>query len=163
MNNSINVSFPEFSFQTDEKINRIKFIVLLILQTISISCYLFIFYNFAINRNLRRSIHNNSILCLLIVSFVYTIIPLSISESYLQKSYIIPDSNIFCGIWNWFQYSLDVSNLHLMAYTSIERHLLIFYSASLRKKWIRRIFHYFPSYIVHSLSYHILFYHHFSC
>ena len=156
MDSFTNVSSVDFVFQANEETTRIKYIVLFIFQIISISCYLFIFYNFATKRNRRRTIHNDSIFCLLTISFLFVVIPLSISESYLSKSYIVPGSNIFCGLWNWLQYSLDVSNLHLMAYASMERHLLIFYPAGLQGKWRRRLFHTYP--LVFSIAYPTIFY-----
>ena len=124
--------------------NRIKFIVLLVLQLVSISCYLYIFYKFYRKRQLRESNHHHVIILLLISSFLFVIIPLPMTEAYMFTSYVFPSNDIFCSIWTWLHYSLNISNLYLMGFASIERNWLIFHPSLVRNKFGLIILHYFP-------------------
>jgi hypothetical protein len=136
--------------------NRIKFGILLVLQLLSFPCFLWIFYQFSRQRQLRQSIHHHVILLLLIVSFLFVTIALPLTEAYMFTSYVYPSSETFCSIWTWIHYSLNITNLFLMAFASIERNWLIFHPRLVRTKRGKFLFHNCP--LVFCLLYPGLFY-----
>ena len=145
-NGSFNSATTQNTFQytTSFNANRIKFGVLLVLQLLSFPCFLWIFYQFARQRRLRQSVHHHVILLLLIVSFLFVTIALPLTEAYMFTSYVYPASDIFCSIWTWIHYSLNIINLFLMGFASMERNWLIFHPWLVRSKGGKMLFHYFP-------------------
>ena len=135
--------------------NRIKFWILLTLQLLSITCFLYIFYQYGRQPPLRQSEHR-AIHLLLIVSFLFVTIALPLSEVFMYTSYVHPASDAFCSFWNWIHYSLNITNLFLMAFASIERNWLIFHPWLVRNKTGRILFHYCP--LLFCLLYPSLFY-----
>ena len=133
-----------FTYTTSFQLNQIKFWILLSLQLLSIPCFLYVFYQFASKRQLRQTTHHHVILLLLIVSFIFVTMALSLTLAYLYTSQVYPSDDTFCSLWNWFHYSLNIINLFLMAFASIERNWLIFYP-EIVKNIVGKIFlHYCP-------------------
>ncbi len=131
-------------YTTSFSANHIKFVVLLVLQCLSIPCFLWIFYQFGRQHQLRQSLHNHVILLLLIVSFLFVTIALPLTQAYMYTSYVYPATDAFCSFWNWFHYSLNITNLFLMAFASIERNWLIFHPQLVRTARGKFLFHYCP-------------------
>ncbi|UJR32763.1 hypothetical protein I4U23_020223 [Adineta vaga] len=146
---SSNISFNTTStsyyvYTTSFDANRIKFTIFLILQLFSIPCFLWIFYQFARQRKLRESHHHHVIILLLIISFIFVTVALPITQSYMYLSAIYPQNKLFCSIWNWLHYSLNIINCFLMAFASIERNWLIFHPQLVRTRRGKFFFHYCP-------------------
>ena len=136
--------------------NHIKFGVLVVLQAVSIPCFLYVFFQFYRQRQLRQSLSCHIMLLLLINSFLFVTIALPLTEVYLYRSYVSPASVTFCNFWNWFHYSLNITNIFLMAFASIEQHWLIFYPAFIRHIGKKVLFHFCP--IAFCLLYPTMFY-----
>jgi hypothetical protein len=62
----------------------------------------------------------------------------------MYTSQVYPASDWFCTLWNWFHYSVNIINLFLMAFASIERNWLIFQPKLVKSKGGRFLFHYCP-------------------
>jgi hypothetical protein len=71
-------------------------------------------------------------------------------------SYVYPSTETFCSLWTWIHYSLNIINLFLMGFLSIEQNVLIFKPQILRSKRGRYILHYCP--IIFCLIYPPTFY-----
>jgi hypothetical protein len=91
----------------------------------------------------RRSQHC-AIHLLLIISFLFVIIALPFTQAFLYTSYVYPANQLFCSLWTWIHYSLNIINRFLMPFASIERHWLIFHPWLVRSKADKVIFHYCP-------------------
>ncbi|CAF1044750.1 unnamed protein product [Adineta ricciae] len=151
--NTTRISYYQYTTSVDA--NRIKFGVFLTLQLISIPCFLWLFYQFLRQRQLRQ-LHHHVILLLLLVSFLFVIIVLPITESYMYFSHIYPEVQQFCSFWNWLQYSLNIVNCFLMAFASVERNWLVFYPQLVRSQRGKFFFHYCP--LVFCILYPSVFY-----
>ncbi len=147
---------PYVNYVASFQSNRIKFIIFFILQVLTIPCFLNAFYKYISQQRLRKSLSYDVIFLLLFISFLFVTIALSLTQAYMFTSYVYPSTEIFCSLWNWFHYSLNIINLFLMAFISIERNLLIFKPNILRTKRGKYIFHYYP--IIFCLIYPPLFY-----
>jgi hypothetical protein len=144
------------NYTTSFQSNRIKFFMFLGLQLLVVPCFLYGFYQFIQRKKLRETINYHVIYLLLLTSFLFVTVALPLTQAYMFTSYVYPSSDAFCGFWNWFHYSLNIINLFLMAFVSIERNILIFYSKFLRSKRAKVLFHYSP--IVFCLFYPPIFY-----
>jgi len=143
-------------YTTSFESNRIKFWILLSLQLLSIPCFIYVFFQFATKKKLRQSINNHVILLLLIVSFLFVTIALSLTLAYMYTSQVYPATAIFCTLWNWFHYSVNIINLFLMGFASLERNWLIFHPKVVQSKGGRFLFHYCP--LVFCIVYPPIFY-----
>jgi hypothetical protein len=133
--NTISVStliFLTISFDA----NHIKFWILIALQLLSISCFLYIFLHFVHKRQLLKSHHHHVILLLFIVSFLFVTIALLFTEAYMYLSHVYPANAIFCSFWKWIHYSLKIINLFLMVFASIEPNWLIFVKFNILRRKI---------------------------
>jgi hypothetical protein len=138
--------------QTDAIVNysftySVKFAVLAALLIPSILVSLLIFSYFGYNRNARMKNRNHSILVLLVINFFQVITDLPMPMSFFHLNGIVqPATSSYCTWWTWYEFSLNTTNGLLMAWISIERHLLIFHSNFIRSisVWKRRLLHIVP-------------------
>ncbi|CAF1113982.1 unnamed protein product [Rotaria sordida] len=125
----------------------IKFAVLLALQIPSILVSLIIFIYFGYNRTTLIRDHNHSILLLLLINFVQVISELPMPMSFFRLDGIVqPATSAYCTWWIWYEFSLNTTNGLLMAWISIERHLLIFHRNFIQNIsiWKRRLLRIVP-------------------
>lgn len=106
----------------------LKLIPFLLLAIPSICLSLFIFYKCLRSPPFRARLNNQSIVLLILVAFLQITIELPITLQYLRTDEVQPRTDGFCLFWTWLNFSLQSSNLFLMTWLSIERHLLIFHS-----------------------------------
>ena len=50
----------------------------------------------------------------------------SLTLAYLYTSQVRPQSDTFCTLWNWFHYSINIIDMFLITFASVERNWLIF-------------------------------------
>ncbi|CAF0900506.1 unnamed protein product [Adineta ricciae] len=123
----------------------VKLAILLPCQVLSLLFSLFIFMNVVHGSyKLFRPVRNHFIAILLITGFIQVSTELSMVENYLHTGVVRPSTPSYCSFFNWFEFSLNGISLHVMFWTSIERHILIFFHASLRTPWKCLLFHYIP-------------------
>jgi hypothetical protein len=141
-----------------EDLRLIKYILLQATIVPSLVCDLFVFIYFF--RHWRKEIftapHNHVILCLLIVSFIQKIADVPFAIYFLHWGVVYQQTYDFCVIWDWFNYSLITVSVQLVAWCCIERHLFVFHSQMMKKKWCLILFHYIP--LITCLLYTPLFY-----
>ncbi|CAF3796361.1 unnamed protein product [Rotaria sp. Silwood1] len=132
-----------------DPLKRLRLIKYAILQTTmgpSLICDLFVFIYFI--RHWRKEIlmkpQNHVIACLLIASFIQKITDSPFTLYYLRWGIVVQETYTFCAIWNWLHYSLTCVSLHLLTWYCIERHLFIFHSQMMKKKYCLILFHYIP-------------------
>lgn len=142
--NCSNETTAPLIFTTSTEGNQIKFTLLLVLQILSIPCFLYIFVQFRYRIRLHRTFHHHAVIALLIVSFIFVIVAVPLTLAYLFTSSVKPENETFCSLWNWLHYSINIVNLFLMGFTSLERHWLIFHPYFIHNKFRRFVFHYLP-------------------
>ncbi|UJR38763.1 hypothetical protein I4U23_031428 [Adineta vaga] len=65
--------------------------------------------------------------------------------SYYYSNSIWPPTNAYCVWWTWYEFSINSMGLFLMAWISIERHLLIFHARTiLQVRWKKWLCHFLP-------------------
>lgn len=131
------------SFSLETVTSRIvKFTVLLILQIPSICCSLFLLYRWITKSFLRRSLHNQTVFVLVIVSLFQTISDLPMTLEYLRKGRT--SSSTFCLLWNFFGLTNYAMSIWIMSWTCFERHLAIFHDDIFVTSYGKICFHYIP-------------------
>ena len=156
MSNVGNSTSPDtISFDLTTSTSRSTvFSVYLALAIPSVPCSLFLLAQFIRKRQLCTQISNHVILTVLLCSFLQVIIELPIVLYNLRARTAMIRTDFFCKFWSWLDYSCNVSILVLMAFGSIERHMLVFHRNVLQKHVV--IMHYLP--IVLSFLYPFLLY-----
>ncbi|CAF1066031.1 unnamed protein product [Adineta steineri] len=135
---------------------RVKFFILLILQTLSILITLVVFTFFVTHRALLNTPQNQSIIFLLIVNFLFATVDLPSLTHFYSIGRVIPATAAYCTWWTFFEYTLNLINELLMTTISIQRHMLIFYAQILQIRFKRIVFYYLP--FLFCLIYPIVFY-----
>ena len=141
---SVNETDVPNNFSSDY---HVKFSVMISFQIGSIFTSLIIFTSFALNRQVRIDSRNHSLLLLLIISFLQVLTDLPMPIDFFRLNGIVqPATSAYCIWWIWYEFSLNKINITLMAWISVERHLLIFHSPFIQHMtaWKRRALHIGP-------------------
>lgn len=125
----------------------------------SILISIYILYQFFRHRRHRSRLNNHSIIGLIFISCIQTSSELPITLHYLRLGRVEPMRGEFCLFWSWYNLSLLATNVSLMAWTSIQRHILIFHSNWVQTRSGQWKWNYFP--LIFCGTYPALFY--FAC
>jgi hypothetical protein len=123
---------------------QVKFWLMLILSILSTICSISIFIYFYRQRK-KLSLHHDLTLVLVILSFIYKFTHVPFALIFYHYGKVIPASDSFCLWWNWWVYSAAGSPVFVMAWGSIERHILIFHNSLVSTRRKRIIFHIIPT------------------
>ncbi|CAF0747768.1 unnamed protein product [Rotaria sp. Silwood1] len=152
--------YPEFLLP-----KTVRFWLLMIFEVPSVACSMILLYYLLIDRRLRHSLGNHVIIVLLIIGLFSQLIDIPFYLNYLRINYVWPSTTISCLIW-WFA-ATGISNLTniVMAWASIERHILVFHERWLSTKKKRLFIHYFPllTIVLYGFIYYIIILSIFSC
>jgi hypothetical protein len=156
----MNESQSDLIISSEPKLSRyIKLCVFGILEIPSVLISIYILYKFYCFPQYRNRLNNHPIIGLILISFIETTSELPIALQYLRLGYVKPNKYGFCLFWIWYNFSLQTTNLTLMTWTSIQRHILIFHSNWLQTSIGKLKWHYIP--LIFSVTYIPIFY--FSC
>ena len=133
-----------------------KLVLFASLEGPSMLISIYILYQFLQHRQYRVRLNNHSIIGLIIISFMDTTSEIPIALNYLRLGYVQPMNNGFCLFWIWYNFSLQTTNLILMTWTSIERHILIFHSNWVQTRSGKWKWHYIP--LIFCVTYIPIFY-----
>ena len=133
-----------------------RFWILLIFEVPSLCCCLLLLYNFFFDRKLRTALNNHAIIAVLIFSFFLLVIDVPNYMTLFHLGYVWPSTPINCYAWLY----VDIVGYYgigmLMAWASIERHILVFHHQWLNTHKKRILIHYVP--LVTVILYPCIFY-----
>ena len=134
---------PEFSLP-----NSVRFWLIVVFDVPSLICSFFLLYHLFVNKILRKALHNHVIMALLVVGLFSQLLDNPFYLNYLRIGYVWPRLPSSCFLW-WFS-ATTISNLTnlLMAWASIERHILVFHSCWLSNMKKKLLLHYLPLVII---------------
>lgn len=121
-----------------------KFWIYLIILIPSILSTIFVLYYLLFDRTLRRHIHNHNITILLVLGLISQLINYPWMLQYYRLNQQWERSLIFCTIWAFFDWTIYITQTLVFAWTTIERHILIFHSKWISTKRQRFLIHYLP-------------------
>lgn len=143
--------YPEFSLPSSA-----RFWLIVIFEIPSLVCSFFLLYHLFANKPLRKALNNHVIMALLVIGLFSQLIDNPFYLNYLRIGYVWPRLPSSCFLW-WFS-ATAISNLTnlLMAWGSMERHILVFHNGWLSNA--KKIFflHYLP--LVMILLYGFIYY-----
>ncbi|CAF1135345.1 unnamed protein product [Adineta steineri] len=134
-NQSDNISDDNDVFTIPILEHTIKFYILLTLQVPSLACVFFILYHFK-----WRRLHSQIYGILIIENSLIITIELPFTLFFLYRGDVHTET--ICPIWISLNYSLFYLSIALMAWTSFERYLFIYYEKVITKHYL--LLHYFP-------------------
>lgn len=123
---------------------RTRFWVLFAFEIPSLVCCIFLLYKFCFDRTARKALNNHVIIIVLIVTFFLLTIDIPNYLVYLYAGSIWPQIPINCYAWVY----VDITGYYglgiLMAWASIERHILVFHHQWINTKIKCILLHYIP-------------------
>ncbi|CAF1620977.1 unnamed protein product [Adineta steineri] len=159
-NETWDIDSPEFSLPIS-----ISFWLLIIFNVPSLICSLKLLYHLINDNSLRKSLNNHVIIALLVIGLFSQLIDIPFYLNFLRIGYVWPKISLSCLLW-WFS-ATGISNITnlLMAWASIERHILVFHDRWLRTKNRRYFIHYIPllTIILYGFIYYFIILSMFSC
>lgn len=127
----------------------LQFWLLLIFTISSLICSLFIIYRYLSNRTIRNGLHNHCILLIIIVNVLLIVTDVSWMLDNLRRAgRVLSPTPIFCLIWWLFDDCLYNIQTLVLAWASIERHILIFHSKYIITSRQKLFYHYLPPIIL---------------
>ena len=122
----------------------------------SFFCLIFVLFNLLFDRSLLHALNNHVIIIILIIDLIteLTTYPWMI-YFYYNDGVWDGRSMIFCEIWTFIDWGLFLTHTILFAWTTVERHILIFHEKWASTRMRRLLVHYFPLIIL--LLYNLIF------
>lgn len=108
----------------------------------------FILYHFLKSRTLRTALKNHAIILMLLFGLVLELTDTVWFIQFYRTGIALSSTHEFCLAWAFIDSSLFISVSLLMAWASIERHILIFHRDWLATKTKRFFFHYIPLFVM---------------
>ena len=135
-----------------------KFWVYLIFLIPSIICSLLFIIYIIYNRTVRHAVHNHVITVVLLIGLFYqvTLYPWMLYSYHYQG--IWSRSLLFCTLWEFIDWGVYFTQTILVAWASIERHILVFHDRWVATKWKRFFVHYLSliTLFTYCLSFYII-------
>ncbi|CAF1426836.1 unnamed protein product [Adineta ricciae] len=128
--------------------NQSKYFILLILVIPSILAYLTAIGFIFLTKTYRTMPNNYSIIIILFISFITTSIDLPIRIDSYSNHPILKRTKESCLFWWYIATSCYLAMSLLVAWSSLERHLLIFHSNIFNKKFKKIFFYYIPPILI---------------
>ncbi|CAF1220603.1 unnamed protein product [Adineta steineri] len=96
------------------------------------------------DRALRKALNNHVIIAIVFVGFILQFIDVTALTYYFRTGTALVSTRAFCSAWASIHAIGVVGTVNLVAWASIERHILIFHSNLVRTKTKRFFLHYLP-------------------
>ncbi|UJR22124.1 hypothetical protein I4U23_025188 [Adineta vaga] len=110
----------------------------------SVLCSIFVLYHFLKTRALRKALNNHVLILLVFCGLIEEITDLSWQIHFYRTGYALVYSSAFCYSWVLIGPSLYIATFTIMAWGSIERHILVFYPRWFGTRTKRLFLHYLP-------------------
>ena len=126
-------------------------------HVLSLFCYVFVLSYILKNKTQRQALHNHSIIVLLFISFSIVLFDYSwVLDSARHEGQVWLASPILCKIWWLLDFGFYDACTVVLAWTSFERHILIFHTNLIATKRRLILIHYLP--LISIVVYLIIFY-----
>jgi hypothetical protein len=122
----------------------------------SLACSVFVLYHLLSDRGLRRALNNHVIIVIISLGLFFQLTDVVWLIHYYRVSNALIQTHAFCLIWVFIDTAGFATVTFLVAWASIERHILIFHDKWVSTKRGRLFLHYIP--LVIFLLYPIIFY-----
>jgi hypothetical protein len=115
----------------------------------SLICSLFIFYQYLSDPIRRHALHNHTILIILMANIILILTDFSWTlDSLRRPGHVLSSTEAFCMIWWVLDFTSYNTQTIILAWASIERHILIFHRQLISTRKKRFYYHYLPPIIL---------------
>ena len=118
--------------------------LMIVIDFISLTCSLTVFYQMFTKKVLRESLHNHAFIALTLTGLGTQLIDIPFYVNYLRLGYVWPSTPLACLVWWYVDIGLFEATIMLVVWASLERHILIFHERWLSTGVRRYLFHFFP-------------------
>ena len=122
----------------------VRFWLMLLFNVPSVICAVCLVAYILINRVQRHALHNHTILLILLIGLPVQLMDINFYLIFFHFGTVLPSTPIVCRLWWLADYGFVCGGLILMAWLSVERHILIFHDRWLANTRGRFLFHYLP-------------------
>jgi len=145
---TVKISFPR----------SIRFWFLRLVDIPSSICSIFVLYHVLANRALRRALNNHVIIALLVAVMTSQFMNIPIYLVFIRLNYIWSQTQAMCFFWRYVDVGVCNTCGILVAWASIERHILVFHDKWVSTRRKRIIVHYMSLVVIlgYSLSFYLL-------
>jgi len=126
----------------------LRFWLLLIFDIPSIICSLFVLYHLLTNRTSRSALHNHTVIILLIIALLFQLTDIPWYLDFIRQGFVRPKIPTRCLLWWLVDLGFYNTVALILAWTSIERHILVFHNRWISTQKKRFFVHYLPLYIL---------------
>jgi hypothetical protein len=133
-----------------------QFWIMLFSNVLSIICCLFVLFYIFSDRILRNALHNHVVIIVLLLTLICELTDIPWLLFFYRWGVVWLSTPTFCLIWKYIDIVIFVTSAKLIAWASIERHILIFHDRWLLTKTKRLFIHYLP--VVAIVTYCVIYY-----
>ena len=141
MTNSGTVAFENSEISWPRSL---RFWLLLIFDIPSIICSLFVLYHLLINRTSRSALHNHTVIILLTIALLFQLTDIPWYLDFIRHGFVRPQIPARCLLWWLVDLGFYNTAALILAWTSIERHILVFHDRWISTRKKRFFVHYLP-------------------
>ena len=134
----------------------LRFWLMLLVNVPSVICAVCLIAYILINRAQRYALHNHTILLILLIGLPVQLMDINFYLIFFHYGSVLPSTPLVCRLWWLADYGFVCGGLILMAWLSVERHILIFHDRWLSNARGRFQFHYLP--LIFLVAYILIFY-----
>ena len=134
----------------------VRFWFLLISLIPSLTCSLFVLYHLLFDPTQRRALHNHTVIVLLILAFIFQLMDVSWYLDFIRQGVVWPQTPARCLVWWLVDLGFYNTAVIILAWTSVERHILVFHNRWISTPRKRLFVHYLP--LIMLLSYATIYY-----
>ena len=121
-----------------------RFWLYLVLLIPSILCSIFVLYHLLAQRALRKAVNNHVVILILAFGLFYEVTDITWLIHFYRTGTALSPTPVFCRVWVFIDASVYITVTLLVAWGSIERHILIFHSTLMVTTIQHFFFHYLP-------------------
>ena len=136
----------------------LRFWLLLIFDIPSLLCSFFVLYHLLSNRASRCALHNHTVIVLLLIALIFQMTDIPWYLDFIRHGFVRPSAPTRCLIWWLVDLGFYNTNALVLAWASIERHILVFHNQWVSTRRKRFFCHYAPlvCLLLYSMFYYAL-------
>lgn len=124
--------------------DTVRFWLYLFFLIPSFFCSIFVLYHLFCHGKLRSHLFNHTVVVILIIGLIYQVTIYPWMLYYYHQKGVWERPLIFCAIWSFIDWGLYYTQIILIAWATIERHILIFHDRWVGTSRRRFLIHYLP-------------------
>ena len=135
----------------------LRFWLLLIFDVSAILASLVILTHLFSTSHARSALHNHTMIVLLILGLLFQLIDITWYLDFIQRGIVSPSTPLHCLVWWFIDLGIYNTSSLIVAWMSVERHILVFHDRWVVSHRQRILFHYLPlfSILIYATIYYI--------